>query len=238
MLSHSLAVFQNISIELLSVQFRCSVISDCATPWTAARPGFSVHHPLPELAQTHVHPVSNVIQPSYPLLSPSPPALNLSQHHGLFHESVFFIRWPNYWRFIFSISPSNEYSGLISFRIDWFDLAVQGTLKSLLQHNSSKASRITMLLLLSRFISCPTQCDPIDGSPPGSAVPEILQARTRVGCHFLLQCMKVKSESEVAQSCPTPSNPMDCSPPGSSVHGIFQARVLEWVAIAFSDRIK
>ena len=59
---------------------------------------------------------------------------------------------------------------------------------------------------------------------------------TGVGCHFLLQCMKVKSESEVAQSCPTPSDPMDCSPPGSSVHGIFQARLLEWGAIAFSDR--
>ena len=60
---------------------------------------------------------------------------------------------------------------------------------------------------------------------------------TGVGCHFLLQCMKVKSESEVAQSCPTPSHPMDCSPPGSSVHGIFQARVLEWVAIAFSGSL-
>ena len=59
---------------------------------------------------------------------------------------------------------------------------------------------------------------------------------TGVGCHFLLQCMKLKSESEVAQSCPTPSDPMDCSPPGSSVHGIFQARVLEWGAIAFSER--
>ena len=60
---------------------------------------------------------------------------------------------------------------------------------------------------------------------------------TGVGCHFLLQCMKVKSESEVGQSCPTLSNPMDCSLPGSSVHGIFQARVLEWVAIPFSTRI-
>ena len=58
---------------------------------------------------------------------------------------------------------------------------------------------------------------------------------TGVGCHFLLQCMKVKSESAVAQSCPTLSNPMDCSLPGSSIHGLFQARVLEWVAIAFSD---
>ena len=82
--------------------------------------------------------------------------------------------------------------------------------------------------------SCPTLCDPIDGSPPGSPVPGILQARTRVDCHFLLQCMKVKSESEVAQSCPTPSNTMDCTLPGSSIHGIFQARVLEWGAIAFS----
>ena len=63
-----------------------------------------------------------------------------------------------------------------------------------------------------------------------------LGKNTGVGCHFLLQCMKMKSESEVARSCPTPSDPMDCSLPGSSVHGIFQARVLEWVAIAFSKR--
>ena len=83
--------------------------------------------------------------------------------------------------------------------------------------------------------SCPTLCDPIGGSPPGSPVPGILQARTLECCHFLLQCMKVKSESEVAQSCPTLRDPMDCSPPGSSFHGIFQARVLEWGAIAFSE---
>ena len=83
--------------------------------------------------------------------------------------------------------------------------------------------------------SCPTLCNPINGSPLGSSVPGILQARIlRVGCHCLLQCMKVKSE--VAQSCPTLSDPMDCSPPGSSVHEIFQARVLEWGAIAFSKR--
>ena len=85
--------------------------------------------------------------------------------------------------------------------------------------------------------SCPTLCDPIDGSPPGSPVPGILPVpgkNTGVGCHFLLQCMKVKSENEVAQSCPTPCDPMDCSLPGSSAHGIFQARVLEWGAIAFS----
>ena len=83
--------------------------------------------------------------------------------------------------------------------------------------------------------SCLSLCDPIDSSPAGSPIPGILQARTlEVGCHFLLQCMKVKSESEVAQWCPTLSDPMDCSLPGSSVYGIFQARVLEWGAIAFS----
>ena len=83
--------------------------------------------------------------------------------------------------------------------------------------------------------SCPTLCDLIDGSPPGSPVPGILQARTRVGCHFLLQDMKVKSESEVVQSCPTLSGPVDCSLLGSSVHGIFQARVPEWGAISSSN---
>ena len=83
---------------------------------------------------------------------------------------------------------------------------------------------------------CPTLCDPIDGSPPSSAIPGILQGKnTGVGCHFLLQCMKVKIESEVTQSCLTLSDPMDCSLPGSCIHGIFQARVLEWVAIAFSE---
>ena len=80
--------------------------------------------------------------------------------------------------------------------------------------------------------SCPTLCDPRDGSSPGSPVPGILQ-NTGMGCHFLLQGMKVKSESKAAQPCPTLSDPMDCSLPGSS-HGIFQARVLEWVAIDFS----
>ena len=83
--------------------------------------------------------------------------------------------------------------------------------------------------------SCPILCDPIDGSPPGSPVPG---KNTGVGCHFLLQCVKVKSESEVSQSCPTHSDPMDCSLPGSSAHGISQARVLEWVANALETTDK
>ena len=107
-------------------------------------PGLPVHHHLPEFSQTHVHWVGDSIQPSHPLLSSFPPAFNLSQHQGLSNESVLCIRWPKYWSFTFSISPSNEYSAQISlglFRIYWLDLlAVQGTPKSLLQHHSSKAS--------------------------------------------------------------------------------------------------
>ena len=82
--------------------------------------------------------------------------------------------------------------------------------------------------------SCPTLCDPIDGSPPGSRPWDSPGNNTGVGCRFLLQCMKVKSESEVAQSNPTLHDPMDCSPSGSSVHGISQAGALEWGAIALS----
>ena len=101
-------------------------------------PGFLVLYHLLELAQTHVRWVSDAIQPSHPLSSPSP-ALNLSQQQGLSNESAHCIRWPKYWSF--SISSSNEYSGLISFRIDWFHLlADQGTLKNRHQHHSWKAS--------------------------------------------------------------------------------------------------
>ena len=84
---------------------------------------------------------SDAIHPPHPLSSPSPPALNPSQHQSLFQELALRMRWPKYWSFSFSIRLSNEYSGLVSFRMDWLDcLAVQGTLKSLLQHHSSKAS--------------------------------------------------------------------------------------------------
>ena len=117
--------------KLLKAQFS-SVAQSCPTlcdPMDCSTPGFPVHHQLLEFTQTHVHWVSDAIQPSHPLSSPAPPTLNLSQHQGLFK----WVRWPKYWSFSFNISPSNEHPGLIDFRMDWLDLlAVQGTLKSLL----------------------------------------------------------------------------------------------------------
>ena len=111
------------------------------TPQTAARQAFLSISWLPESTQTHVHWVSDAIQLSHPLPSPSPPALDQSPHQGLFKWVSSCIRWPKYWSCSFKISPTNEHPGLISFRMDWLDLlAVQGTLKSLLQHHSSKAS--------------------------------------------------------------------------------------------------
>ena len=104
-------------------------------------PGLPVHHQLLEFTQTHIHRVSDAIQPFHPLSSPSPLAPNPSQHQSLSNESTLRMRWPKYWTFSFSILPSKEIPGLISFRMDWLDLfVVQRTLKSLLQHHSSNAS--------------------------------------------------------------------------------------------------
>ena len=126
-----------------SVQFT-SFTQSCPTlclPMNHSTPGLSVHHQLPEFTQTHVHlvgvPSSHLIlRRSLLLLPPTPPSIRVSSN-----ESSLRKRWPKYWSFSFSISPSNEHPGLTSFRMDWLDLlVVQGTLKSLLQHHSSKAS--------------------------------------------------------------------------------------------------
>ena len=127
------------SVQFSSVAQSCLTLCDSMNRST---PGLPVHHQLPEFTQTQVHQVSDAIQPSHLLSSPSPPAPNPSQHQGKdSNESTFCMRWPEYWSFSFSIIPSKEILELISFRMDWLDLlAVQGTLKSLLQHHSSKAS--------------------------------------------------------------------------------------------------
>ena len=122
------------SVQSLSHVRLCNHM-DCSTP------GRPVPHHLPEFTQTHVHWVSDAIQPSHPLSFPSPPAFSLSHHQGLFQWVSSCIKWPKFWRFSCTISPSSEYSGLISFRIDWFDLlALGGTRVSLLQHHNMKAS--------------------------------------------------------------------------------------------------
>ena len=124
--------------QFSSVAQLCLTLGD---PMDCSTPGFPVYHQLLELAQTHVCPVGDAIQPSHPLLLPSLLVSIFPSIRVFSNESAFHIRWPEYWSFTFSISPSNEFSGLVSFRTDWFDLlAVQGTLKSLLQHHSSKAS--------------------------------------------------------------------------------------------------
>ena len=113
-----------------SVQFSQSCLTLC-DPMNRSMPGLPVHHQFPEFTQTHVHRVSDAIQLSHPLSSPSPSAPNPSQQFS--NESTLRMRWPKYLSFSFSIIPSKEIPGLISFRMDWLDLlAVQGTLKSLL----------------------------------------------------------------------------------------------------------
>ena len=134
MLQRALETLQVKSVQSLSRVQLCDPM-ECSTS------GFPVHHRLLELAQIHVHQIGDAIQPSHSLSPPSPPAFNLAHHQSLSNESVLHIRWPKYWSCSFSISPSNEYSGMIFFRMDWLDLlAVQGTFMSLLQHHSSKAS--------------------------------------------------------------------------------------------------
>ena len=121
-------------------------------------PGFPVHHQLPKLAQTHVYRVSDAIKSSHPLSSsPSPLAFSFFSIRIFSNESVLHIRWPKYWSFSFSFSTYYECSGLIFFRIDWFDLlAVQGTLKNLLQHHSSKTSILQHLAFFIVQLSHPS----------------------------------------------------------------------------------
>ena len=138
------------------------------------------------------------------------------------NESVLRITWPKYYSFSFNISPSNEYSGLISFRMDWLDLlAVQGTLKSLLQHHNSKASVLQCSAFFTVQLSHPYMT---------TGKTTALTRRNFVGKVMSLLFNMLSAAAAAAkslQSCPTLCNPMNCRLPGSSVHGIFQARVLE-----------
>ena len=130
--------FSSLGVQFSSVTQSCPTLCD---PMNCSTPGLPVHHHLPEFTQIHVHRVSDAIRPSHPLSFPSPPTPNPSQHQGLFKWVTSLHQVTKYWSFNFSISPSKEYSGRISFRMHWLDLlAVQGTPRSLLQYHSLKAS--------------------------------------------------------------------------------------------------
>ena len=141
------------SVKFSSVTQLCLTLCN---PMNRSMPGLPIHHQLPEFTQTHVHRGSDVIQPSHPLSSPSPPAPSPPSIRVFSNESTLRMRWPKYWSFSFSIIPSKEIPGLISFRMDWLDLlAVQGTLKSLLQHHISKASILQRSALFTVQLSHP-----------------------------------------------------------------------------------
>ena len=165
---------------------------------------------------------SNHLILCHPLLLPSVfPSISVFST-----ESVLCIRWPKYWSFSFSISPSNEYSGLISFRMDSLDpLAVEGTLKNLLQHHSSKAS----ILRRSAFFT-------VQLSHPYMTTGKTITLTRRTFVDKVMSLLfNMLSAAKSLQSCPTLCDPIDGSPLGSPVPGILQARTLEWVAISFSN---
>ena len=174
-------------------------------------PGLSVPHYLPEFVEVQVHCISDATQSSHPLLPASSLAFNVSHHQGLFNESALCIRWPKYWSFSFNISPSNEHSGLISFRMDWLDLLeVQGTLKSLLQHHSSKAS----IFWRSAFFTVQFSHRYMT---TGKTVAFTRQTFVDKVISVLFNMLSAAAARSL-QSCQTLCDHMDCSTPGLPVH--------------------
>ena len=193
-------------------------------------PGLPVHHQLPEFTQTHVHRVGDAIQPSHPLSSPSPPVPSPSQDHRVFsNESTIRTRWPKYWSFSFSISPSNEHRGLISFRMDWLDLlAVQGTLKSLLQHQSSKATILRHSAFFTVQLSHPYMTTGktialTRWTFVGKVMSLLFNMLSSVVITFLPRSISIFPKyfhltcCSVSKACPTLCNSMDCSMSGFPV---------------------
>ena len=206
-------------------------MSDSATTWTAARKAslsITNSQSLPKFMSIElVMPSNHLILCRPILLQPS-----IFQSIRVFsNESPLCIRCPRYWTFSFNISPSNEYSRLISFRMDWLDLlAVQGTLKSFLQHHSSKASILWHSPFFIVQFSYPYMTT-------GKTI--ALTRRTFAGkvtaLLFNMLSAAAAAATKSLQSCPTLWDPTDRRPPGSPIPGILQARILEWVAISFSN---
>ena len=179
----------------------CPLLCD---PMDCSTPGIPLPHYLLEFAQTHVQ-VGDTIQPSHPPSSPSPLAFSLPSIRVFSNESVLPIRWPKYWSFSFNISPSNEHPGLISFRMNWLDLlALQGTLKSLLQHHSSKASILRHSAFFTVQLSHPYMTT-------GKTIALTVQNLPAKWCLcFLIRCLGL---SEVGSQMKSPSLSL-CGPLG------------------------
>ena len=211
-----------------SVQFSCSVVSDSVTPWITACQA-SVHHQLPESTQPmsieSVMPSSHLIL-CHPLLLLPPilPSLRVFSN-----ESTLCMRWPKYWSFSFGISPSNEHPGLISFRIDWLDLlAVQGTLKSLLQHHSSKATILRHSAFFTVQLSHPYMTTGktialTRWTFVGKVMSLLFNMLSSVVITFLPRSISIFPKyfhltcCSVSKACPTLCNSMDCSMSGFHV---------------------
>ena len=180
------------------------------------------------------------------LLPPIPPSIRVFSNESSLH-----MRWPKYWSFSFSIIPSKVHPGLISFRMGWLDLlAVQGTLRGLLQYHSSKASIVRhsaffMVQLLHPYMTTGQTIPLTRWTFVGKVMNLLFNMLSRLviaflprGKHLLISWLQSPStvilDVLVIQSCPTLCDPMDCSLPGSAIHEIFQALVLEWAAISFS----
>ena len=153
---------------------------------------------------------------------------------SVFVSFIFIALFPN-WHFALGLFPSLYFSQFCSGRYNFLFSLFTGSIFVLYFCWNVLILLMDIYATAKSRQSCPTLCDPLDGTQQTPLSLGFSRQEHQSGCHFLLQCMKVKSESEVAQSYPTLSNPMDCSLPGSSIHGILQARVLEWGAIAFSD---
>ena len=184
-----------------------------------SRPGFPVHHQLPEITQTHVYQVSDAIQPSYPLASPSPPAPSPSSIRVFSNESTLHMRWPKYWSFSFSIIPSKEIPGLIPI--------------------------FTAALFVIGNVWKPPKCASTNEWRKEMWYRNIMEYYSAFKKEILTIYNNTWMDLEdiaylhakLLQLCPTLSDTMDCSQPGSSVHGILQARILKWVAIPSSRGI-
>ena len=206
------------SVQFISVAQSCPTLCD---PMNHSTPGLPVHHQLLELTQTHVHQVDDAIQPSHPLSSPAPPALNLSQHQGLFKWVSSSHQVAKVWSFSFNISPSNEHPGLISFRMDCLDLlAVQGTLKILLQHHSSKASILQCsafaIVQLSHWYMTTGKTIALTRRTfVGKEKSLLFNMMSRLVIYFPPRSSV--QFSSVTQSCPILCDSMDCSKPGFPV---------------------